>query len=181
MVDEAGIEPPSCATRGRLTASHNSSHGLAALAPCRPGRQPPPQALGPSPRHEHQGAVARDGRDRRAGQVSGHVVTQDRLRRDLPSRTPRLERGPGLGVEPDAQHHLLRHPSRPLSTCGVNMLGRRRYAVSTWLPPPVSPTSRTAPADWTWAGAAAAPVVELGRPRPPRACGRPCQHAVSTC
>ena len=113
--------------------SHNSYHGLAALAHCRPGRQPPPQALGPSPRpeHLHQGAVARDGRDRRGGQVSGHVVTQDRLRRDLPSRTPRLERGPGLGVEPDAQHHLLRHPSRPLSTRGVNMLGQRLDAVST--------------------------------------------------
>ena len=50
--------------------SHNSSHGLAALAPCRPGRQPPPQALGPGPRpeHLHHGAVARDGRDRRGGQ-----------------------------------------------------------------------------------------------------------------
>ena len=37
-----------------------------------------------------------------------------------------LNAGPGLDVEPDAQHHLLRHPSRPLSTCGVNMADRRR-------------------------------------------------------
>ena len=167
LVDRGGIEPPSCATRGRLTASHISYHGLAALAPCRPGRQPPPQALGPSPRHEHQGSIARDGWDRRGGQVSGHVVTQDRLRRDLPSRTPRLERGPGRGVEPDAQHHLLRHPSRPLSTCGVNMLGRQRDAVSTWLPPLFRPLRGCPPADWTrgarpprpsssWAAASAA-------------------------
>ena len=64
------------------------------------------------------------------------------------------------------------------------MLGRRRYAVSTWLPPTVSPTSRTAPADWTWAAGAAAPVVELGgRGRRALAAGpvnMRCQHVRPT-
>ena len=52
-----------------------------------------------------------------------------------------------------------------------NMLGRRRDGVSTWLPPPVSPTSRMAPCRLDKGGAAPAPVVEKGGPRPPRACG----------
>ena len=52
--------------RGRNRTAHRR-RGDAVLAPLRPARQPTPQALGPGPRHEHQGAIARDGRDRRAG------------------------------------------------------------------------------------------------------------------
>ena len=128
-------------------------------APC-PPEHPPPHLQGPGPDDTDESTRPWDGRGRRAGKVTLHVVAQNRLGRHLPSRAPRLESGPGLGVEPDAQHHLLGHPSRPLSTCGVNMAAADVLAVRI-------SRQRSGRLLWRPANSTAYPTLQVGRGKDP--------------